>query len=162
MQSFGNGCGFKYQLTRLNTPDLPLLMSERRDFWWAFGKPHTSIPFGLLGIWNLLHHPHVKGHACKSFHLFCCTKKKEKKKARVDWGSNCWRAKRTKKMKSIGYEKRKKQKKAFFLPRLLLLPPPLPPHSSPVPFRAFWTFRFAIRRLSLLRLTLTSHYCGGQ
>lgn len=61
-------------------------------------------------------------------------KKKEKKKARVDWGSNCWRAKRTKKMKSIGYEKRKKQKKAFFLPRLLLLPPPLPPHSSPVPF----------------------------
>lgn len=111
MQSFANGCGFKYQLTRLNTPDLPLLMSERRDFWWAFGKPHTSIPFGLLGIWNLLHHPHVKGHACKSFHLFCCTKKKEKKKARVDWGSNCWRAKRTKKMKSIGYEKRKKQKR---------------------------------------------------
>ncbi len=120
----GDGDDDVCRLTVIDVRKKGLLVS----FWktthihpiWARGDLESAAP------------PACQGSCMQKLPPLLLHQKKEKKKARVDWGSNCWRAKRTKKMKSIGYAKRKeKTKKAFFLPRLLLLPL-LFPHIHPL------------------------------
>ncbi len=122
----GDGDDDVYRLTVIDVRKKGLLVS----FWktthihpiWARGDLESAAP------------PACQGSCMQKLPPLLLYQKKEKKRARVDWGSNCSRAKRTKKMKSMGYEKRKKTKKVFFLPRLLLLPLLFPQHSSPAPF----------------------------
>ncbi|CAM6021877.1 unnamed protein product [Sphagnum balticum] len=137
MQSFANVVDSNTSLPDSTHQTYRYRCQKEGTFGELFGN-HTHPSH--LGSWRTgicCTTPHAKDHACKSFHLFCCTKKKEEEGAR-GLGIELLESKKDEKDEISRIREKKKNKKVVLQkreeiwssPLVRLLPPPLSPNEN--------------------------------